>query len=197
MTTKFFLLTLATTTTTIIPPSQYMKIISPNDIIVGIFNTSTGSSSGVNVGNWVSDESPSSAFDGDINTKYLNYAAGDTSITGGLQSGFYVTPLIGRSIATGIQFATANDNFERDPITVTLEGSNNASAQLSLGASWKLIYSGSTGIYASVDPGRMTYVAMQNFNNTLAYTSYRLLATSKRASSYGVQYSEVNIYSLV
>ncbi|CAF1119891.1 unnamed protein product [Adineta steineri] len=196
MTTKFFLLTVATTTTTIRPP-QYMKITSSNDTNVGIFNTSAGSSSGVNVGNWVSYESPSNAFDGDTNTKYLNVAIGDTSTTGGLQSGFYITPLIGRSVATGIQFATANDSPERDPLTVTLEGSNNASAQLPFGASWKLIYSGSTGINASVDPGRMTYVAMQNFNNTVAYTSYRLLATSKRASSYGVQYSEVRIYGFV
>ncbi|CAF0948072.1 unnamed protein product [Adineta steineri] len=197
MTTKFFLFTLATTTTTIRPP-QYMKITSSNDTIVGIFNTSAGSSSGVNVGNWTSSsEGPLNAFDSNINTKYLNFATGDTSTTGGLHSGFYITPLIGRSIATGIQFATANDNFERDPLTVTLEGSNNASAQLPLGASWKLIYAGSTGINASADPGRMTYVAMQNFNNTVAYTSYRLLATSKRASSYGVQYSEVSIYGFV
>ncbi|CAF1502875.1 unnamed protein product [Adineta steineri] len=196
MTTKFFLPILVTTTTTIRLP-QYRKSTSSNDTIVGIFNTSAGSSSGVYVGNWTSYESPSNAFDGDTTTKYLNFAVGDTSTTGGLHSGFYITPLIGRSIATGIQFATANDNPERDPLTVTLEGSINTSAQLPLGTSWKLIYSGSTGINASVDPGRMTYVAMQNFNNTLAYTSYRLLATSKRASSYGVQYSEVSIYGFV
>ena len=174
-----------------------MKITSPNDTIVGIFDTSAGSSSNANVGNWTSSESPSKTFDNNTNTKYLNFAAGDTSATGGLQSGLYVTPRIGRSVATGVQFATANDNYERDPITVTLEGSNNASAQLHLGASWALIYSGSTGINASVDPGRRTYVPMQNFSNTIAFTNYRLLVTSKRASSYGVQYSEVSIYGFI
>lgn len=161
------------------------------------FNTSAGSSSSANVGNWTSYESPQNAFDNNTNTKYLNFAAGDTSITGGLHSGLYVTPRIGRSVATGVQFTTANDNYERDPITVTLEGSNNASAQLHFGASWTLLYLGVTGINASVDPGRLTYVPMQNFSNTIAFTSYRLLVTSKRASSYGVQYSEVGIYGFI
>ena len=197
MTTTCFLLILATTTTTIISTPQFMKVTGSNDTIVGIFNTSAGSSSNANVGNWTSYESPPNAFDNNINTKYLNFAAGDTSITGGLNSGLYVTPCIGRSVATGIQFATANDNYQRDPIIVTLEGCNNASAQLHLGASWTHIYSGSTGINASVDPGRLTYVPMQNFSNTIAFISYRLLVTSKRASSYGVQYSEVIIYGFI
>jgi hypothetical protein len=195
MTTTFLLLILATTTTISTP--YFMKITYSNDTIVGVFNTSAGSSSDANVGNWVTNQSPSTAFDDDTNTKFLNFAAGDTSTTGGLGAGLYVTPLIGYSVATGIQFATADDNPERDPITVTLEGSNNASIQLTLGASWTILYSGPTGINASVDPGRLTYVTMQNFSNTIAYTSYRLLVTSKRASSYGVQYSEANIYGFV
>jgi hypothetical protein len=132
MITRCFLPFLATTTTTTttIPTPRFMKITSSNDTIVGIFNTSAGSSSNANVGNWASYESPPNAFDNDTSTKYMNFAAGDTSSTGGLNSGFYVTPRIGRSVATGVQFATANDNYERDPIAVTLEGSNNASAQL-------------------------------------------------------------------
>jgi hypothetical protein len=114
----------------------------------------------------------------------------------GVGTGFYVTPSISNaSIAISLLFATANDAPNRDPITVTLEGSNvNA---LDVGSSWTLIYNGSTGISLTVDPGRTQYVARQNFSNTIAYRSYRLLVTSHRGPEWGLQYSEAQIIGYI
>jgi len=97
-------------------------------------------------------------------------------------------------VTRGLHFTTANDAANRDPITVTLEGSNETSIDmLQMASSWTLIYNGSTGISATVDPGRNTYVTPQNFTNTKAFVSYRLLVTSQRGADIGTQYSEAQI----
>lgn len=81
-----------------------LDVTSPGDLIVG---TST---------NYPVNESPPNAIDNDPNTKYLNFDK--------LNSGFTVTPLFGASYLTGIALTTANDATERDPMTVTITGSN-------------------------------------------------------------------------
>jgi hypothetical protein len=82
----------------------------------------------------------------------------------------------------------------RDPITITLEGSNaTGGVALTLGSSWPLIYNGSTGINSTSAPGRATYVTQQNFSNTIPYASYRLLVTLQRGNDTAVQYSESQI----
>lgn len=150
------------------------------------------------IGIFPASETPFKAIDNDVNTKYLNF--GDNlAIDGafGVNSGFYLTPVIGSSVATGIVFTTANDSPDRDPTMVTLEGSNSATSELPSGHSWTLIYSGSSGISATTDPGRNTKCQLQLFNNSIAYKSYRLLITDKRASGISVQYSEVAILGYV
>ncbi|CAF5180628.1 unnamed protein product, partial [Rotaria sp. Silwood1] len=121
-------------------------ITRAGDSIIGICNTIAGGSTGESGYNYPSNENPPNAIDNDINTKYLNFGDSFTgcsgSSPGGINTGFYVTPAISNtSVVAGLLFATANDFSSRDPITVTLEGTNETStAALDSGASWILIY---------------------------------------------------------
>ncbi|CAF1529819.1 unnamed protein product [Rotaria sp. Silwood1] len=192
-------LTTTSTTTTII--RSIVTITRPGDTIIGVYNTTAGASTGGKDGRYsIITEHPAQAIDNSTSTKYFNFGGtGDYNVVAsvpGVGTGFYVIPAISNaSIAISLLFATANDSPNRDPITVTLEGSN-ANA-LDNGSSWALIYSGSTGISHTADPGRMVYVTRQNFSNTIAYRSYRLLVTSQRAPEWGVQYSEAQIIGYI
>ena len=190
--------TTTTTTTTTTAFLNYTIITRPTDPIVGIFNTTAGSFGGATIGNYPTSEPPANAIDMNIGTKYLNFgASGSSSTTAGLNTGYYVSPRVGSSIATGVIFYTANDSPNRDPTMITLEGSNNGSAQLLLGGRWILIYSGPSGISPAVDLGRGTMCTLMTFNNTIPYTSYRLLVTSKRGADNSIQYGEARIMGYV
>ena len=171
-----------------------------SDRIIGLYNTTAGRSTGGFNGTYSSvSEFPSSAMDNSTTTKYLNFGLtggpGAVVYGPGIGTGFIVTPSISSStLARGLLFATANDVPNRDPLTVTLEGSNMVTiAALNLGSSWTLIYSGATGINPTTDPGRSAYGTRQNFPNTIYYSSYRLLITSQRGNDSSVQYSEARI----
>ncbi|CAF2972703.1 unnamed protein product [Rotaria sp. Silwood2] len=188
------------TTTTARPT---VNITQAGDPIVGICNTIAGgnvSGSGVN---YPITENVSNAIDGSLSTKYLNFGSSSAGCSGsspaGINTGFYVTPTRSNaSIAFGLLFATANDSPNRDPITVTLEGTNaTTTAAFNSGTSWTLIYNGSTGISSSTDPGRQIYVSQQIFSNTIAFRSYRLLVTSKRGTDNSVQYAEAHIVGYI
>lgn len=176
-------------------------ITRPGDPIVGLYNTTAGASTGGKNGRYSNSTGfPAKAICNLTSTKYLNLGGnGDAFVVAtasGVGTGFYVTPTISdSSIATSLLFATGNDAPNRDPITVTLEGSNLDT--LDDGSNWTLIYNGPTGISPTTDPGRQTYVAQQNFSNTIAYKSYRLLVTSQRGSEWAVQYSEAQIIGYV
>jgi hypothetical protein len=195
-TTSTVTTTIPTTTTTARP---IVSITRAGDSIIGVYNTTAGGSiGGINASFSVPAEYPLYAIDNSTSTKYLNNgvnAGGLTAYQPGLNTGFYVSPVFSTaSIALALLFATANDVPDRDPITVTLEGTNVTNAvSFNLGSSWTLLYSGPTGINATVDPGRLTFVAQQNFANTLAFRSYRLLVTSQRGNTSCVQYSEAQI----
>lgn len=187
----------STTTTTARP---LIVITRAGDPIMGLYNTSASQSTGASNGIYSGpSEIPDKAIDGNPSTKYLNF--GFQGITGavlngpGVNTGFYVIPTISNAtIATALLFATANDFPSRDPITVTLEGTNATTvAGLNLGSSWTLIYSGSTGIHPTIAPTRSTYVTQQNFSNTIAFRAYRLLVTSQRNLTDCVQYGESRI----
>ncbi len=100
----------------------------------------------------------------------------------------------GISLLASIRFCAAPSLPERDPMTITIEGSNQpSSSALLLGSSWNLIYNGSSGLNS--DPGRTSFGMTQTIpNNVLWYNSYRLLITSKRNISNAVQYSEVQLF---
>ena len=176
-------------------------LTSSIEVVNGLWNTTAGGpnslatlNSGVRY--YPSSEGPQNALD-QTNKKYLSFGncavAGANQVDCGINSGFYVTPKQGATLPLAIQFITANDAHDRDPLSITVEGTNATSSALMLGTSWSLIYTGATGLNA--DPGRQANGQFQCISNsTIWYTSYRVLVTSKRGVSNSVQYSEVNLF---
>jgi hypothetical protein len=193
-----------------------VKITRPGDPIVGIWQTtiggnSTASTAGTaNAGQYPAGEPPAQAIDGRYlspygagptqGSKYLNFGTGGGSgvsaITKGVGTGYYVTPAITPSIITGIQVATANDAPERDPLTVSLEGSNATGADLALGSSWTVI-NPSINLGIDTNPGRFILGPLVSFDNTTPYTSYRVLVQTQRASANSTQYGELNLFAAI
>jgi hypothetical protein len=174
---------------------------------VGIWNASVGDDSlvvteGPSNGQYPNaNEGPAGVNDYNVLTKYNSYGSANVSTIlpgAGIGTGFYVTMAVGACVATDIQFAAANDAPERDPITMTLEGSNVVNTSLlSEGSSWTLIYSGWTEISNTTIPPRTAYVDPQNFTNTARFTSYRFIMTSQRSSATNLQYSEAHLLGYV
>ena len=175
-----------------------------NDTVVGLWKTTAGGNStlaapGWSVGNYVAAEPPMNAFDNNCSTKYTSFGICNISTnpgtpTCGIQTGFFVTLRRGPTTMKAFRFCAGNDNPPRDPLTMTLEGSNQTGSALLLGSSWSLIYGGSTGL--DTDPGRFNCGITQTFSsNIVAYSSYRILLVSKRASDFTLQYSEVQLFA--
>lgn len=107
-----------------------MVITRSGDNITGLYNTAVGQSTGGKDGKYTTNnEYPPQAIDNSTSTKYINLgsngAAGVRMPYPDVDTSFYVTPSISNtSIAVALRFATGNDNPDRDPITVTLEGTN-------------------------------------------------------------------------
>ena len=142
-----------------------------------------------------SNETVDNIFDHDIYTKYTSFGSSTPnaiSARSGLNTGFHVTLDAGICIVTGFRFSTATDQPKRDPIMITLEGSNVDSMSLTLGKSWTLLYNGSSGL--DVDPGRGKVGTLQRFSNDRFYRHYRVLVVSKRGLNHGVHYSEFQFY---
>ena len=96
------------------------------------------------------------------------------------------------STVTGLQFFAANDMPERDPMTVTLEGSNDPQASTEGFKDFSLIYEGTSGLDS--DPDRGNEGEQIIFSNTTAYKTYRLLITKTRAPTDATQYGEVILF---
>ncbi len=200
---KFFLSTLVVACVAALGTSaQAAAIFAPGDPIVAIWNTtasgnSTASTAGTGAaGQYPANEAAPNAIDGLANTKYLNFGggggAGVSTDSKGVGTGFYITPSITDSIVSSLRFTAANDSPARDPLTITLEGSNGGN--LALGSSWTLIYA--DGIGLGTDPGRNTPGQIVNFANATSYDSYRLLVTSQRGVANSTQYAEVQLYGV-
>lgn len=179
---------------------------SVNDTIVGLFNTTAGGSTGGSTHDFNDTYSPfgnlpQHAMDNLTSTSYLNYGqmggANKSAVVGpGVGTGFLVIPSFSNmTVARALRFATAGNNSNRDPLTVTLEGSRAANlTTLHSNSSWRLIYRGPTGINDTHLRVRQTFVADQNLNNMQSYASYRLLITSQRGNlTDAVEYSEAQI----
>lgn len=153
---------------------------------------------GQSIGNYIASEGPRNAFDKIRSNKYLSFghcndSSRSNALSCGTSTGFYLTLRAGPVLLDGLRFITGNDASSRDPLTMTLEGSNQPNSTLLLGSSWTLIYNGSCGL--DVDPGRNASGQTQSFSsNTVPYDSYRLLITSKRGVTYAVQYAEVEFF---
>ncbi len=136
------------------------------------------------------DEVAANALDGRLSSKYFS-TYDDDRHSSGIGSGLVVS--VGNAVVvTAFQFATANDEIGRDPLAVTIEGSNQAGAEDDGSSGFTLIHAGSTGL--ETDPGRQSWGPTMVFANTTAFRSYRLLVTRKRdPGSFGTQYSEFRL----
>ena len=117
-------------------------VTAPGDPVVGVSatsgsNTSTLATSGFAGGanNYPSSESPPNAIDNNSSTKYLNFAKTGVGIIVTAQTNGPLTTI------NGLRMAAANDAPDRDPITITLEGSTDANSTSTLNSTWTTIYS--------------------------------------------------------
>jgi alpha-L-fucosidase len=189
-------LTVVEAASTVLPPG-YRPVLSPNDEVHGVKTTTKGnptvySQNGDYGGPSGTDEPPANATDGDPGTKYYNHVQ-DGSNAPGVNSGLVITPKVGASVVTAVQFTTADDTPDRDPMTFTLEGSNDDHAASEGAANFSLIYEGTTRLDS--DPDRGSVGEVVKFTNTIAYKTYRILITNTRSkSTNAVQYGEVQLF---
>jgi hypothetical protein len=164
------------------------SILSPKDLILALGATQSG---GVNHKiDILNGEIAHNAFDGKLTTKYYN-PAHDGPRPGGVGSGFAITPR-SAGVVTAFQFATANDVEGRDPLAITIEGSDADGAGKDQGGGFTLIYAGPSGLDA--DPGRLQWGACVVFANRTAYRTYRVLVSRIRDDgANGTQYSEFRL----
>ncbi len=95
-------------------------------------------------------------------------------------------------MVTAFQFATANDVEGRDPLAITIEGSDADNAGKDQGGGFTLIYAGPSGLDA--EPGRLHWGACVGFaNRTAARTNRGRGARSRDDNANGTQYSEFRL----
>jgi hypothetical protein len=151
------------------PPPPDWKMIRTNStpvVISNIFPTSNNSPS---------NEGAANAFDGNVNTKYLNFDKQNAGVTVRLSQG---------RVVRKFTITTANDAAERDPASYKLYGSNN-------GVNWTLIKEGPL----SLSDSRFSVSSEISVDNTTAYVYYFIKFPSiKNDSGNSVQIAEVTYY---
>ncbi|CAF4337407.1 unnamed protein product, partial [Adineta steineri] len=185
-----------TTTTTQVIPSK----INSFNTIYAVWNVSAGLNSlrataGTSMGQYWYTESPQNVFDGNLTSGICSYGRCNYIYDAddcGQNTGLYATAQNGAFILSGFRIAAGHLNRNRDPLLITIEGSNLAGSTLTLGSSWTLIYSGTSGL--SIDPGRNAFGQTQVIaNNNLAFASYRILIIRKHGYDTCVGISEIQL----
>ncbi len=168
--------------------SSLQDVTSPFDSISAFGGTSPGA------------EGVEFTIDG-TTQKYLNFGSGPnnqgTPFVGPV--GLVVTPSAGPTVLTGLRFYTANDAVERDPADYTLEGSVDGGNSFGPIASGSLILPATRNAAGlSLDPLAQAVVEVL-FENTAAYTTYRLTFNSVKtpASANSMQIGEVEFLGTV
>jgi hypothetical protein len=150
------------------------NVIQPGDPVIASSSNMPGSEGVANV------------IDG-TQSKYLNFD-GATKPTG-----FIVTPSIGASTITGIFMESANDAPERDPLSITVEGSNDDSVTNFTSGTWEMVYK-NTAI-----PAFATRYETQTFYfpNTKSYKHYRwTVLLTQTDNSCCMQIAEVGLLAV-
>jgi hypothetical protein len=156
----------ATAPTPAAPNWQTIKTSSSPVVISNIYPTSNNSPS---------NEGAANAFDGNPNTKYLNFDKQNAGVTVKLNQG---------RVVKKFTITTANDAVERDPASYKLYGSND-------GVNWVLLSEGPL----SLSDGRFAVSSEIPVNNSAAYIYYFIKFPSiKNDSGNSVQVSEVTYY---
>jgi len=168
--------------------------------VYNIWNTTAGGNSvfavpGYTPGTYWPDQPAKNVFDGNLTTEYCNYGVCNITYQAkacGVETGFYLTMSSGPNILAAFYMGTGTVSWgrSRDPMLITIEGSNLNGSALTLGSSWTLIYNGTAGFIT--DPGREAWGAMQVLPNaSIPFASYRLLVTLKQGADICADYSEV------
>jgi hypothetical protein len=174
--------------------------IRRNDTVYAVWNVSAGkdsypSSPGRGAGQYWYLNAPSNVFDGNLTSLFCSYgtcAFSVDNVTCGQKTGVYVTAHQGAFILEAFRIATGQVTV-RDPLAITIEGSNQIGTVLTLGSSWTLIYNGTSGLLT--DPGRYSLGVKQAIsNNIVAFASYRFLVVAKRGVEDCVEYAEIQLF---
>ncbi len=140
-------------------------------------------------------QSPEGAFDDNSTSKYFNKGQDTDGFNpAGVNTGLLIE--LNTAMAfNAIQFQTAPDRPERDPILISIEGSNDANAASQKDAKWMSLYSGASGLDERLERREKGLIA--RFKNAAAYKYYRILVIQVRDNSAdGVQYSELALGNL-
>jgi hypothetical protein len=138
-------------------------------------------------------EGAANAIDNTVN-KYLNFQD--------YGSGFIVTPSRGPSVVRAIRLYTANDAPERDPASFLLEGSTaGANGPFTVIYGSNVTLPGNRNNQAAgtaIDPNTQYFVDVA-FNNTTAYTAYRVTFPTLRdgVTANAMQIGEVELLGTV
>jgi hypothetical protein len=100
------------------------NVVQPGDPVIASSANSPGS------------EGVANAIDG-TQAKYLNRDSAAPAIR---PAGFIVSPSVGVTWVTGLAMQSANDAADRDPLSITLEGSNDDKVTGFASGTWELIY---------------------------------------------------------
>ena len=169
-----------------------------------VWNTTAGQDSVPATPGWVSgnywyEHSPNNVFDGNWSTPFCSYGEGNSAsntYVGGINTGVYLTLPGGPIVLEGFRFISfASNPSQFDPKSVTIEGSNQLGAALTLGSSWTLIYNGTTGLDPR-PPNQQEGVKQSLPKNELAFSSYRFLMTQNRSPTTCITYTDLELYKL-
>ncbi|NLH41577.1 MAG: hypothetical protein GX448_07030 [Planctomycetes bacterium] len=165
--------------------AQMFDITNPGDPIVGVPNDN----------NWPAAETPPRAIDNVIaGAKYLCFKTSFIPDAATGAAGFRVTPSGPRVVVKALNFASANDAVERDPIKFRLSGSD-----VSIDGPYTLIAEGDIEAFnQTASYPRNTWIpAPIPIANKKAYKHYELMFTElrNRASANSVQIGEVEFLS--
>ena len=153
-------------------------VTQPGDPVIASSSNSPGS------------EGVANAIDGKP-TKYLNFDSRNPEPI--KPSGFVVSPKVGATRVTGMTIQSANDAPERDPKTITLEGSNDDKITAFNTGNWQAI----TTVNAPAFTARFQTQTF-TFENNRPYKHYRWVVT-QTATSNGccMQVAEVELLGTV
>lgn len=174
-----------------------------NISFTGIWNTSIGgdsqySSPGYTAGRYWPTQPPENVFDSNYTTAYCNRGPCNSTSTlaqsCGTQTGLFFTYPRGTILLKSFRMITGG-RVSRDPIWISIEGSNHNPSVLNLGSSWTLLYNGTSGL--DINPGREKPGTYQFItNNNIAFASYRILTLAKRGLESCTEIGEIELFSL-
>ncbi|MGE5295761.1 MAG: discoidin domain-containing protein [Solirubrobacterales bacterium] len=164
--------------------AQMFDITNPGDTLVGVPNDN----------NWPAAETPPNAIDNNVSTKYLCFKTSFVPDQTTGYSGFCVTPSGPKVVVKALNFASANDTPDRDPVAFSFWGSDD-----SISGPWTLIANGTIDQFnQATDYARLTWITTPvPITNKKAYTHYQLLFTElhNRSAANSMQIAEVELLS--